>query len=255
MVRVSIKHFPSLKNRQKRGGLARQSWCLWDFRKHNGGKGGFSGFTLIELLVVIAIIAILAAMLLPALSQAREKARQTVCINNLKQIGVIMYLYTQDYNGYLVPALQYYTATAGITWYQLLDAAKYINLNFLIGRKNHIFCCPSKKKVFYHSAGNYHYGMNIAWKWGGGLPINTVSTAGTGGIKIDRIPRPSQTFLVGEAGGSTIDRQHWYNPPNIVNVEYRHQGGMNLLYCDGHAAFYPTKLPVGITNQTPPSPW
>src|SRR5690242_18281565 len=57
-----------------------------------------SAFTLIELLVVIAIIAILAAILFPVFAQAREKARQTSCISNMKQIGTGLYMYVQDYD-------------------------------------------------------------------------------------------------------------------------------------------------------------
>src|SRR5690349_4121179 len=71
------------------------------------------GFTLIELLVVIAIIAILAAILFPVFAQAREKARQTTCLSNTKQMGLGLMMYAQDYDETMTPAYYYGNPNAG----------------------------------------------------------------------------------------------------------------------------------------------
>ena len=108
------------------------------------------GFTLIELLVVIAIIAILAAILFPVFARAREKARQTSCLSNLKQIGLGILMYAQDYDEVLVRSEGYRafaelsTPTGRCYWFMRVQP--YI-------KNSQIFSCPSYRNVRCYSGG------------------------------------------------------------------------------------------------------
>lgn len=102
-------------------------------------KSRRGGFTLIELLVVIAIIAILAAILFPVFTSARESGRRARCVSNLKQLGLVIIQYTDDYNGFLPP----FTSTAIPNSLALRNACQSY------GQGPELWKCPSDRGHVY----------------------------------------------------------------------------------------------------------
>jgi prepilin-type N-terminal cleavage/methylation domain-containing protein len=115
----------------------------------------FRAFTLIELLVVIAIIAILAAILLPALTRARDRAKQVVCMSNLRQLAYMYHLYNLDYNDHLPTA-----AMLGYSSYRSISDPLSLCYYFssYASTNNRVWICPAGRPV---SADKY--GVTYAW--------------------------------------------------------------------------------------------
>jgi prepilin-type N-terminal cleavage/methylation domain-containing protein/prepilin-type processing-associated H-X9-DG protein len=195
----------------------------------------FRDFTLIELLIVIAIISILSALLLPALKMARESAKSICCINNLKQIGLGIFSYAQDYNQYIPPACTHGTTNPYLFWHNwCLVEHGYIQTQ-MNPDNSHLTRAISPEGVF--SCPTVKGNDSIDW-WKTNYGINLGLTYSTNSTQLNRLVKPSQKCMAGDSGGianiSPLGYMIWRNN---WRPDLRHGSlSWNSLYCDGHVA-------------------
>ncbi|HCU35651.1 MAG TPA: hypothetical protein DGT21_09390 [Armatimonadetes bacterium] len=167
------------------------------------------GFTLIELLVVIAIIAILASMLLPVFARAREKARQSACLSNTKQLLLALNMYAQDYDETYPP---------GYTAFQ--DSPNWRDFVVPYIRNTQVLVCPSQRKDRPVS-----YGLGYAVQ----------------GRSTNSWDDDTRVVAIGETVG--YEAKYWSVLPlssdpatcSNVYIDPRHNNGLNIGFADGHA--------------------
>jgi prepilin-type N-terminal cleavage/methylation domain-containing protein/prepilin-type processing-associated H-X9-DG protein len=212
-------------------------------------------FTLIELLVVIAIIAILAAILFPVFARARENARRASCMSNLKQMGLGVMMYAQDYDERYPQQLNWITLIEPYT------------------KSDQLFVCPSSTNT---SPLNGNYGANRS--------IFPRSNNTPPSISLAAVQSPSQIYMImdfgiyyaesgkatnsstsweylpgmGKGGGTcSMDAAHSANTSDCENG--RHFDGVNMAFADGHVKWLKSSVVVTeakkFTSSTSPSAW
>ena len=194
------------------------------------------GFTLIEILVVIAIIAILAAMLLPALSQARERARRAACMSNLKQIGLAIFMYAVDYDDSVPDHRTINPLPDRNEWpYRLYP--HYLS-------SPHVFFCPSGKERYYNNTNPSCWpqgAQKVSYEYFGYNSNFAGYTNGEEITRLSRIRNPSKVpicqdlFATGACWGPDFIGNHGQGTHTDINGAL--PDGFNQLYCDGHVAW------------------
>ena len=191
-------------------------------RKTRRQRAFRNGFTLIELLVVIAIIAIIAAILFPVFARARENARRASCQSNLKQIGLGIQQYTQDYDEKYLPD----QSAANKTFVTMLDP--YI-------KSTQVFVCPSAPKTLLTTTSS---GALIDGTWSlfgdqGTYGLNSLFAAKSSPTSMAEVSIPSEAPMAFDC--SWYEAPDWAPSLGSVQEAMRHFNGGNICYADGHA--------------------
>lgn len=198
-------------------------------RRTHTMKSGVLAFTLIELLVVISIISLLIAILLPALSKARDAAQSIRCLANLRQVGILTHMYVNDSRGYIPPAY----VTSGPQWYQLLEPYDD-SFTRAVGRKS-MWSCPTQP---------LYWGTTVGAKKNGNY--GSSDNFGNKYARLDYIKNQSTTALFFDSYRYTSSPQMWShftlfhfkNPTFNGNGKdyFYHNGSANLLFMGGNAS-------------------
>jgi len=195
--------------------------------------------------VVIAIIAILAAILFPVFAKAREKARQTGCLSNMKQIALGVMMYAQDYHECLAP---WYYDIAGVWTYYPKFYAPYI-------KNDQVWACPSRGA---YSAPSYVMGANPHYGYFCRLAEATrAQPAGPCPNRTDHqlasMDKPAEMVVMAEScaydwpptpgagtdmGSARVSMSTWLSGGNGYYNAFPHNGGRNIVLADGHAKWY-----------------